>query len=169
MKLASFEAIICTLNNAEVRYLIVGGLAVAAHGYGRVTFDVDLVLQLQPENIHRAIKALESLGYRPFVPVQAADFADPAIRQSWIKDKNMVVFQLYSEQHPETRIDLFVYEPFDFDNEYNNALNEEFIPNQHVRFVRVETLIKMKELADREKDREDIRQLKILMANPDDD
>ena len=81
----------------------------------------------------------------------------------------MVVFQLYSEQHPETLIDLFVYEPFDFDNEYNNALNEEFIPNQHVRFVRVETLIKMKELADREKDREDIRQLKILMANPDDD
>ena len=33
MKLASFEAIVRVLNEAETRYLVVGGLAVAAHGY----------------------------------------------------------------------------------------------------------------------------------------
>lgn len=68
------------------RNLIVGGLAVAAHGYGRLTFDLDLVVQLQPEL--RALKALSSLGYVPLVPVAAADFADPAKREAWIREKN---------------------------------------------------------------------------------
>ena len=167
MKLASFEAIVRVLNDANTHYLVVGGLAVAAHGYGRATFDVDIVLQLQPENVHNALQALGSLGYKPFVPVKAIDFADPAIRKSWIEEKNMIVFQLYSEQHPETRIDIFVAEPFDFDTEYTNALIEEFIPGYSIRFVRIETLLQMKELAGREKDMEDIRQLKILMESSD--
>lgn len=64
MKLASLEAIMRALNEAQARYLIVGGLAVAAHGYGRVTFDIDLVVQLQPDNVQRAMNGLESLGYR---------------------------------------------------------------------------------------------------------
>jgi hypothetical protein len=67
LKLASLEVIVRTLNAAEVRYLVVGGLAVAAHGYGRVTFDIDLVVQLKSENVRRAMKALQTLGYRPLV------------------------------------------------------------------------------------------------------
>ena len=80
-----------------------------------------------------------------------------------------IVFQLYSDQHPETRVDIFIAEPFDFDDEYNQALVEEFLPGYNVRFIRVEMLILMKELADREKDRGDIRQLKILMDGSDND
>ena len=34
--------------------------------------------------------------------------------------------------------------------------------------VRIETLIRMKETAGRDKDKEDIRQLKLLLDNPDD-
>ena len=165
MKLATLEAIISILNDAEVHYLIVGGLAVAAHGYGRVTFDVDLVVQLQTENIKQAIQALETLDYHPLIPVAAKDFADPEIRKSWIDEKNMIVFQMHSDQHPETCIDLFVTEPFDFDYEYNHALTGDILPGLQVRFVRLETLINMKKLADREKDREDIRQLQMLLDN----
>jgi hypothetical protein len=141
MKLATLEAIVGALNDENVRYLIVGGLAVAAHGYGRVTFDVDLVVQLQPENVNRAVDALETLGYRPLVPVSTRDFADGAIRHTWVQDKGMVVFQLHSEQHRDTRIDLFV----------------------------IETLIRMKEAAGRGKDQEDVRQLRLLLGNPGDD
>ena len=167
MKLASLEAIISVLNNHNVKYIVVGGLAVTAHGYGRVTFDVDLVLQLESHNVHEATKALESLEYKPLVPVKIDDFSDPDKRKNWIEEKGMIVFQLYSDQHPETRIDLFVQEPFDFDEEYQNALIEELLPGYPVRFVRLETLINMKAVADREKDREDIKQLKILNENPD--
>lgn len=167
MKLASFEAIVRALNDGDTRYLVVGGLAVAAHGYGRVTFDIDIVLELQTENIKNALEALAGLGYKPALPVNGLDFADPATRKSWLEEKNMVVFQLHSDTHRETRIDIFVTEPFDFDEEYTRALTEEFLPGLPVRFVCIETLIHMKELAGREKDREDIRQLTILMENRD--
>jgi len=152
MKVSSLEAILRALADADARYLIVGGLAVAAHGYGRLTFDLDLVVQLQPDNVVRALKALESLGYMPLVPVPAADFADPAKRESWIREKNAVVFQLHSERHRETRIDLFVTEPFDFEQEYARAKTSDLLPGLPARFVRLETLIRMKETAGREKD-----------------
>ena len=169
MKLSSLEAIVRVLHEANARYLIAGGLAVAAHGYGRVTFDVDLVVQLQPDNVQRAMKALGSLGYLPLVPVSALDFADPETRETWIRDKNMVVFQLHSEQHRETRIDLFVAEPFDFDDEYQRALTGAILPGLSAHFVSIETLIRMKETAGRAKDLEDIRQLRLLQDNPDHD
>jgi len=168
MKLASLEAIASVLGNAHVRYLIVGGLAVAAHGYGQVTFDIDLVVQLQTDNIRRALAALQSLGYRLTVPVPVDQFADAKRRESWVREKGIVVFQLQSDQHPETTIDLFASEPFDFDEEYENALTGEIMPGLPTRFVRIETLIRMKQSAGREKDLEDIRQLKLLMETPDD-
>jgi len=54
MKVASFEAIVHALNQAGVRFIVVGGLAVNAHGYLRFTNDVDLVVRLSRENIIRA-------------------------------------------------------------------------------------------------------------------
>lgn len=167
MKLASLEAIVRVLDEAQVRHLIVGGLAVVAHGYGRVTFDVDLVIQLKPDNVRRAMGALETLGYRPLVPVPAFDFADPTIRESWIREKQIIVFQLHSEQHRESRIDIFVTEPFDFDAEYDSALLGHILPGVPARFVRIETLLRMKEEAGRPKDQEDIRQLRLLMQSRD--
>lgn len=169
MKLASLEAILRVLNDAGTRYLVVGGLAVAAHGYGRATFDVDLVIQLQPENVRRAMKALESLEYRPLVPVSAQDFSDSEIRQAWIRDKGMIAFQLHSDRHRETRIDVFILEPFEFDAEYDNALVGSIAPGVQTRFVRIETLIRMKEAAGRGKDLEDVRQLRRLQEIARDD
>lgn len=144
-----------------------GGLAVAAHGFGRVTFEVDLVVQLQPEIVLQAMGALETLGYKPVAPVSARDFADPDIRAVWIREKSMVVFGLQSPQHPDTPIDVFAEEPFDFNREYEAALVGEIMPGVQVRFVRQDTLICMKESAGREKDREDVRQLRFLSEHSD--
>src|SRR5216110_1966366 len=94
MKLADVEAILCALNDAEVRYLIVGGLAVAAHGYVRATVDIDIVLNLERENVIRAMNALEQIGYQPLVPVKATDFADNEKRRIWQVEKHMIVFQM---------------------------------------------------------------------------
>jgi hypothetical protein len=70
-----------------VRYLIAGGLAVVAHAYLRFTADVDLILDLEPDNVTRAIKALEAIGYQPRVPVAFQDFADAAARDRWAREK----------------------------------------------------------------------------------
>ena len=67
MKLDSFEAIVRALNDAEMRYLVAGDLAVNAHGYLRFTKDVDFVIQLVPDNIHRAFSALmDPLSYASY-------------------------------------------------------------------------------------------------------
>jgi hypothetical protein len=160
MKLSSFEAIVTALQDAGVRYLVAGGLAVNAHGYLRFTNDVDVVVQLIPKNIERAFTALHDLGYRPSVPITAAQFADAAQRESWIRDKGMQVLQFWSDAHRETPVDLFVSEPFDFDEEYGRALVKPLgtIP---VRFVSIPTLIQMKELAGRPQDRIDVEHLRM--------
>lgn len=163
MKLASFEAIVKALNDAGVRYLIAGGLAVNAHGYLRYTKDADLVIELLPDNILAALDALGRLGYRPAIPVRAEDFADRKIRESWVRDKGMKVFQLFSDIHPETPIDIFVEHPFDFEEEYNRALNETLDAEVATRFVSLETLIHMKEAVGRPRDLDDAEHLRMLL------
>lgn len=161
MKLVSFEAIVRALNDAGVRYLVAGGLAVNAHGYLRYTKDADLVIQLVPENIARTFAALADLGYRPNLPITAAQFADSQLRESWIMDKNMQVLQFWSDAHRETPIDVFVREPFDFDAEYQRALVKPLYSSIEVRFVSIPTLIRMKQVAARPEDLIDIQHLQM--------
>lgn len=163
MKLSSFEAITRSLNEAGVRYLIAGGLAVNVHGYLRFTKDADLIIQLIPDNIAKAFTALAKLGYRPSVPITAEQFSDQETRASWIRDKGMQVLQLWSDEHRETPIDIFVYEPFPFDEEYANALVKPLYGAIEVHFVTIPTLIRMKEAAGREQDRIDIEHLRMRL------
>jgi len=58
MKVASFAAIVGALNGAEVRFIVVGGVAVNAHGYLRFTKNVDLVIQLSERDIVASFRAL---------------------------------------------------------------------------------------------------------------
>lgn len=162
MKLASFEAIATALDAAGVRYLVAGGLAVSAHGYLRFTKDVDLVVQLIPENIEHAFTALRALGYRPTVPVTSAQFSNATVREGWIRDKGMQVLQFWSDAHAETSIDVFVHEPFVFDDEYSNALVKT-LHGSTVRFVSIRTLIRMKEVAGRPQDLIDIEHLRLRL------
>lgn len=165
MKVSSFQGIARALQDAGVRYLVAGGLAVNVHGYLRFTKDVDLVVQLESDNIRRALAALGTLGYRPTIPVRAELFADPAQRETWARDKGMQVFQLWSDQHRETPIDIFVTEPFAFDQEYAQALVKPLQDDLSVPFVTIPTLIRMKQLADRPQDRIDIEYLRARLSH----
>ncbi|HEB94181.1 MAG TPA: hypothetical protein ENI94_12110 [Gammaproteobacteria bacterium] len=163
MKLQTLEAIFRALNEAGVRYLVVGGLAVNVHGYQRLTNDLDLVIQLGRDNILAAFQALSSLGYQASVPVTPEQFASAENRQKWQVEKNMQVLCLVSNQHPETPLDIFITEPFDFDREYEAALRGGIAKGLEVRFVTIPTLIAMKEFADRERDRDDIQHLRWIL------
>lgn len=162
MRLASFEAIAKALELASVRYLVAGGLAVNAHGVLRFTKDLDVVVQLVPDNISRAFAALKELGYRPSVPVTASQFADPEQRQTWLEEKGMQVLQFWSDEHRETPIDMFVHEPFPFEEEYDRALLKPLHDEVAVRFVSLPTLIEMKRAVGRPEDLGDVEQLSKL-------
>ncbi|MGH2830244.1 MAG: hypothetical protein ACRDJM_07150 [Actinomycetota bacterium] len=56
------------LDEHEVRYVVVGGLAAVVHGAGRVTFDIDVVPKWTTENLSRLADALAAVGARLRVP-----------------------------------------------------------------------------------------------------
>lgn len=162
MKLASIEALVRALDQADVPFIVVGGLAVAAHGYVRLTQDVDIVIRLSPDSVRNAFRALASLGYRPRVPVTAEGFADAEQRNRWIAEKGMLVLNFQSDLHRETPVDMFVTEPFDFDVEHRQALVEEVAPGIRVHVLRLETLLRLKEQAGRPQDLADVAELRLL-------
>lgn len=169
MKLAAFETVAKALNDAHVRYLVAGGLAVNAHGYIRLTADIDLVIALEPDNIQNAFAALAEVGYRPTVPIEAEGFAQAEQRQRWREEKGMQVLNFYSDIFRGTSVDIFVHEPFDFALEYEAALRGELLPDLTVRFVSIPTLIRMKQAAGRPRDLDDIQHLRWLQENTSDE
>jgi hypothetical protein len=165
MKIAAFEAVAEALQIAQVRYLVAGGLAVNAHGYVRLTVDIDLVIALDGDNIRQAFRALADIGYRPSVPIDAEAFSRPEQRERWRKEKSMQVLNFYCDAFPGTSVDVFVYEPFDFAREYGIALRGELLPGVVARFVSIPTLIRMKQVAGRPRDLDDIQHLQWLQEH----
>jgi len=62
MNFDQLRSVLQAFQEEDVRYLIAGGLAVVAHGYGRLTMDVNVAIALDSGNIKRAWRALEALG-----------------------------------------------------------------------------------------------------------
>ena len=162
MEVRSVEAIVRALNTARVEYLIVGGLAVNAHGFVRLTRDVDLVLRLDPGNVSKGLNALLDIGYKMSIPARPEDFANSGMRENWRQNKGMITLKLWSDQHQRTPVDIFVYEPFDFVKEYATATKLEICPGVLARVVSLETLLKMKRDAGRAQDLIDIEELQRL-------
>jgi hypothetical protein len=162
MERRSIEAIIRALNDQQVRYLVVGGLAVVVHGHVRFTADLDLIVDLDPANVRRAISALSALGYRPRAPVDFAQFSDPAERARWIREKQLTVFSLFSPEHAATEIDVFVEMPLDFTAAHAAAMRTEVAPGVAATFVGLDDLIALKRRAGRPHDLDDIDRLRRL-------
>lgn len=157
----AIEAVLQALNDANVRYLVVGGVAVVLHGYLRTTADLDLVVQLERENVLRCVRALERIGYRPRAPVRAESLADPASREAWIRDENLTVFSMWSQEHPTLEVDLFVTEPFDFETVYARALRVP-LERTSATVISRDDLIAVKKRVGRHKDVEDVNALEAL-------
>ncbi|MGH7558903.1 MAG: nucleotidyl transferase AbiEii/AbiGii toxin family protein [Gemmatimonadota bacterium] len=164
-KLRSLEAIFRELNAEGIRYLVAGGVAVNVHGYQRMTQDLDLIVDLARENVLGALRALGKLGYRPVLPVEAEDFADPAKRRAWVETKNLQVFSLTSEEHQDTTVDLFAGDPFSGRDEYARAVLVEIAPALEVPFVHLATLIAMKEGTGRARDSDDVEHLREIQTD----
>jgi hypothetical protein len=149
------------LNEAAVRYVVAGGLAVIAHGYLRATLDIDLVIDLERENLNKALEVLEHLGFHPRLPLSKEQLADPEIRAKWAEKKGMVVFPLWNPEDPAFIVDIFIRCPFDFDVEYQKAAWIRLDEHLEIPFVSRETLIRMKKEVGRTRDLEDIEHLEL--------
>ena len=58
-----FKELLALLEKHQVEYMIVGGYAVAFHGYPRFTKDIDVYFENSDENINKIISALIEFGF----------------------------------------------------------------------------------------------------------
>ena len=168
LTVAALEEIFSVIAQSGARYLVVGGVAVVLHGHPRFTADLDLAVQLDRDNVLRLITALKELDYRPRAPVEAEALADASTRESWIRDKGLVVFSLHSPRFPATEIDLFVEEPFDFDEAYGRAFRAD-MNGTIVPVASIADLIAIKRVAGRTRDLEDIAALEAIQKELDEE
>ncbi|MEM7674181.1 MAG: hypothetical protein AAF212_12635 [Verrucomicrobiota bacterium] len=163
MKTASFQAVTNALNEAEVRYIVVGELAVIAHGYLRSTRNADIVLELIPENIQAAFAALNKIGFNPTLPITSEQFSNPELRRQWQKEKNMQVLQFWADTYPDLKLDVFIEHPFDFELEWQNSMEIHLgTKESEIRIASIPALISMKRVAGRPKDLVDIEYLEKI-------
>lgn len=152
--------IFSALNEADIDYVVVGGLAVILHGYLRATADLDLAVGLSPDNARRAMTALAAIGLQPRLPVAMEDFSDPVKRAEW-RQRNMLVFPLWDPSNPLRSVDVFIQEPIDFGELSKDAVRKD-LDGVAVPVASIEHLIRMKQKAGRERDREDIAKLRQI-------
>jgi predicted nucleotidyltransferase len=157
------EQVLSALNASGVRYLVVGGVAVVLHGHLRTTADLDLVVSLEPANAGMAIQALTGLGYRPRAPVAAERFADATERATWIAEKGLTVFSLWSDLTPSLEVDLFVREPFDFEQAWARRVTV-MLDTTTATVVALQDLLVLKREARRPQDLADIEALEAIAS-----
>ena len=103
-----FSEFLRSLGDHDVRYLIIGGYALAAHGHPRYTKDLDVWIWPDLTNAQRLIEALSAFGFGS-IGLEVEDFTDPEI-----------VIQLGREP---SRIDLLTFATgLDFENAFDNRL-----------------------------------------------
>ena len=133
------------LNANDVRYIIVGGYAVAYHGYPRYTKDIDIWIWVNPENAQKVVKTLNDFGFGS-LGLQASDFLE-----------SETIIQL---GYAPNRIDLIMGMPgVDFEECYAKRVEEE-IDGISLSFIDLKSLKKAKKASGRLQDLADIENLK---------
>ncbi|MBL8933887.1 MAG: nucleotidyltransferase [Archangium sp.] len=61
----------------RVKFLLIGGHAMAAHGFPRFTGDLDVWLEAAPANAERVMRALVAFGFGDVRGLSDADFTSP--------------------------------------------------------------------------------------------
>jgi predicted nucleotidyltransferase len=158
-----FTSVFRVLLAARVRFIVVGGLAVLLHGIDRLTADMDLVVDLAPPAVGEAMAALLAAGFRPMAPVDAMEFADPAQRAAWKRDRGMEVFSLWDPTNRRPTVDVFLEPPIPFETLWNASI-EVKIGDLAIRLASIAHLIQMKQATGRPKDLEDVTRLKALAS-----
>lgn len=140
---------------SEVKYLLCGGLAVNLHGVPRMTADIDILLDFGKSNLERFQKCVGDLKYNLSIPIQITQLADQEIRDSLIKNKNLLALSYFNYDNHYLNLDVVLNVPLAFEEMWsrkvvmNNNGSEYYV-------VCIDDLIKLKEYANRIQDQQDI-------------
>jgi predicted nucleotidyltransferase len=141
---ADLREFIALLNSHNVEYLVVGGHAVAFHGYPRFTGDIDFLIRTTPVNVQRVLRVLQAFG-----------FGELGIGEGDVVEAGRIV-QL---GHPPNRIDLLTsISGVDFESAWESRV-ETMMDDQPVKLIGWEDLVLNKRASGRQKDLADVEKL----------
>ena len=140
----NFKEFIQSLNDNQVRYLVIGGYAVALHGHPRYTKYIDVWIEMTPENASRIVNALNQFGFGS-LGVKAEDFLIPD--------------QIIQFGYAPNRIDLITtLEGVEFENCYASRVEVGF-DDVKVNFIDLDNLKLNKKATGRYQDLADLENL----------
>ena len=140
-----FRDFIQALNNSDVDYVLVGGMAVILHGYVRSTGDMDIWINPTQSNYKKLVKAFHEFGMPVF------DMTE----ENFTGDE----FDVWGFGVSPVKIEIMTaVKGLKFDETFNLA--QYYDDNGlSVRFIHINHLIQAKKSAGRFKDLDDIEQL----------
>lgn len=143
------QGVFASLQQHNVKYVVIGGIAAVLYGVPRATFDLDILIEATPENVQQLLNALE-----------AARFGTAALTSvNDILAHEITIFRDWIQVDVQTRTAGIEFATAWHNRETLNYQGQEF----HV--VCKADLITSKQAAGREKDLEDVRLL-TLQDNP---
>ena len=142
------DMIVCLLE-AEVDFMLVGGYAVALHGWPRTTFDIDFWIMANPENARAVVRAIRAFG-APLMNLAESDFHKPGM-----------VFQIGAAPQ---RIDIIsAVDGLDYTEASQRAVKMN-VDGLAIKVISLDDLIANKRAAGRQKDIADALALEKLKA-----
>ncbi|MGB4860288.1 MAG: hypothetical protein WBP11_13310 [Dokdonella sp.] len=164
----TFLTVLTALAEANVRLVVVGGVAVVLHGRVRATQDIDLVVDLEAVNVAKLISVLSTHGFATVADVDATELADPRTRDVWLEEYGMDVLRFARNEPAGVQVDVFVRPPLPFERLWANAVSTR-LGEGRLHYAGIADLIESKRLADRPVDRVDIAELERLIEVTRDD
>ncbi len=155
-----------SLSDDQVQYVLVGGLAVQLHGYLRSTFDIDLVLAMNDENLSRFIDVAKRHGLVPVIPVPIDSLKDSNQIDKWHREKGMLAFALREPQAGGSVVDVLVRPEVPYEKLRIKAVAGSLFANK-VWIASIDDLLAMKRAANRPKDQLDIVALEKIKRGED--
>ena len=170
-----------SLADNKVQYVLVGGLAVQLHGFMRATFDVDLVLAMNDENLLRFIEVAKQHALVPGIPVSIESLRDAAQIDQWHREKGMLAFTLREQRAGGSVVAGLVRPPVPSDRSSRDVLFRPAVTfeglsrnavtgmlfGRSVAIASIEDLLVMKQFANRPKDQLDVAALEKIKRGED--
>ena len=153
-----YAKIFTALHEANVQYIIVGGVAMNLHNCPRFTNDIDILLALDEENLMRMQKVMTTIGYEQRIPLSIQELGDEQKAVKFVQERNLLAYTFYDPKNPVYSLDILVDASLKFDHYQNNRVLID-VWNLALPVVSIDDLIDLKKGTNREKDALDIAML----------
>lgn len=148
-----FQEYVRLLNEYDVEYMLVGGMAVNIHGYRRTTGDMDLFINPTKENHHKLRKVHGDFGMFMGEMGSLENFLDTS------------KYDVYTFGVSPIQIDLMtVCKGIDFEKSYKSIVQVEIEEGLEINVIQYKDLIMSKQASNRTRDKADIEELEKIRA-----